>query len=94
VGYFPADKPGVYLHCGDQDKATPCQHYGGQLAAPVFKEIVSSVYAQYGRERNAGVINVVPDSSSYIFSGNSEEMQQVLRTLKIRYADSMTKGAS
>jgi cell division protein FtsI (penicillin-binding protein 3) len=94
VGYFPADKPEYTCIVVIKTKPHPAQHYGGQLAAPVFKEIVSSVYAQYGRERNAGVINVVPDSSSYIFSGNSEEMQQVLRTLKIRYADSMTKGAS
>ncbi|NTS40231.1 transpeptidase family protein [Flavisolibacter sp. BT320] len=94
AGYFPADNPEYSCVVVIKTKPHAAMHYGGQLAAPVFKEIVASIYAQYGRERNAGVVNVVPDSSSYVFAGRKEEMQQVLRSLKIRYIDSMQKGAS
>lgn len=94
VGYFPADKPEYSCIVVIKTKPHPAMHYGGQLAAPVFKEVVASIYAQYGKERNAGVVNVVPDSSSYIFSGSRDEMQQVLQALNIKYADSMRKGAA
>ncbi|HEY1021485.1 MAG TPA: penicillin-binding transpeptidase domain-containing protein, partial [Flavisolibacter sp.] len=94
AGYFPADKPEYTCVVVIKTKPHAALHYGGQLAAPVFKEIVASIYAQYGRERNAGIVNVVPDSSSYIFSGTRTEMQQVLRSLNIKYTDSMSKGAS
>ncbi len=94
AGYFPADNPEYSCVVVIKTKPHAAMHYGGQLAAPVFKEIVASIYAQYGRERNAGVVNVVPDSSSYVFAGRKEEMQQVLRSLNIRYIDSMQKGAS
>lgn len=94
VGYFPADKPEYTCIVVIKTKPHAALHYGGQLAAPVFKEIVTSVYAQFAEERNAGVVNVVPDSSKYLYSGSREEMQQVLHALNIRYADSMSNGAS
>jgi cell division protein FtsI (penicillin-binding protein 3) len=94
VGYFPANKPEYTCIVVVKTKPHAAIHFGGQLAAPVFKEIVTSVYAQFGKGRNVGSVNVVPDSSNYIYSGSREEMQQVLQTLNIRYADSMSKGAS
>lgn len=94
AGYFPADKPEYTCVVVIKTKPHAAMHYGGQLAAPVFKEIVASIYAQYGRERNAGIVNVVPDSSSYVFAGTKAEMQKVLQSLNIRYVDSMSKGAS
>ena len=94
AGYFPADKPEYTCIVVIKTRPHAALHYGGQLAAPVFKEIVTSVMAQLGKTRNAGAVNVVPDSSSYIYSGGREEMQQVLQALSIRYADSMSKGAS
>jgi cell division protein FtsI (penicillin-binding protein 3) len=93
VGYFPADKPEYSCIVVIKTRPHAALHYGGQLAAPVFKEIVASVFAQYGDERT-GELHIVPDSSSYIFSGSRLEMQQVLRSLNIHYADSMSKGAS
>jgi cell division protein FtsI (penicillin-binding protein 3) len=94
VGYFPANKPEYTCIVVIKTKPRAALHYGGQLAAPVFKEIVASVYAQYGKERNVGQVAIVPDSSSYLYSGGREEMQQVLQALNISYADSMSKGAS
>jgi cell division protein FtsI (penicillin-binding protein 3) len=94
AGYFPADKPEYSCIVVIKTRPHAALHYGGQLAAPVFKEIVTSVFAQFGKDRNPGAVNVVPDSSSYIYSGSREEMQQVLQALNIRYVDSMSKGAS
>lgn len=94
VGYFPADKPEYTCIVVIKTKPHPAMHYGGQVAAPVFKEVVTRVFAQYGKTRNVGQIHIVPDSSSYIYSGSGEDMQQVLKGLNIQYADSMSKGAS
>lgn len=93
VGYFPANKPEYTCIVVIKTKPHPAMHYGGQLAAPVFKEIAANIMAQYGNESTNGV-QLVPDSSSYIFSGNKEDMLQVLHSMNIRYADSMNKGAS
>lgn len=94
IGYFPADKPEYTCIVVMKTKPHAVVHFGGPLAGPVFKEIVTNVYAQFGKERNVGTINVVPDSSAYIYSGSREEMQQVLQGLNVNYADSMSKGAS
>lgn len=94
VGYFPADRPEYTCIVVIKTRPHAPLHFGGQLAAPVFKEIVTSVYAQFGKERNRGNVNIVPDSSNYIYSGSREEMQSVLQALNLRYVDSMSKGAS
>jgi cell division protein FtsI (penicillin-binding protein 3) len=93
VGYFPADKPAYTCIVVIKTKPHPAFHYGGQLAAPVFKEIAANIMAQYGTEKSND-LQIVPDSSSYVFSGNKDDMRQVLQTMKIRYADSMSKGAA
>lgn len=94
AGYFPADKPEYTCIVVIKTRPHAALHYGGQLAAPVFKEIVTSVMAQLGKTRATGAANVIPDSSSYIYSGSREEMQQVLQALNVKYIDSMSKGAS
>lgn len=94
IGYFPANKPEYTCIVVMKTKPHAAIHFGGPLAGPVFKEIVTSVYAQYNKGKTEGNVSVVPDSSSYIYSGSREEMQQVLQALNIQYADSMSKGAS
>ncbi len=93
AGYFPADKPAYTCIVVIKTKPHPAYHYGGQLAAPVFKEIAGNIMAQYGTEKGSG-IQVVPDSSSYVFAGSRDDMVQVLRTLNVGYADSISKGAA
>lgn len=94
AGYFPADKPEYTCIVVIRTRPHAAMHYGGQLAAPVFKEIVASVYAQFGKERNPGVVSVVPDSSLYSYAGSREDVQQVLQTLNLPYTDSLTRGAT
>lgn len=94
VGYFPANKPEYTCIVVIKTKPHAAIHFGGQLAAPVFKEIVTNVYAQFAQERTPGVVSVVPDSSSYIYSGNREDVQEVLQQLRMKYVDSMGKGST
>ena len=93
VGYFPADKPEYTCIVVIKTKPHAPMHYGGQLAAPVFKEIATGIYTQYVKSKNIGPVNIVPDSSSYIYAGNKEDVQNVLQQLKISYADSMEQAA-
>ncbi len=94
VGYFPVDKPQYTCIVVIKTKPHAPLHFGGQLAAPVFKEIVTGVYAQYIRNKAVGEVNVVPDSSAYVYSGDNANMQQVLRSLSIGYLDSMDKATT
>lgn len=93
VGYFPANKPEYTCIVVIKTKPRAAVHYGGQLAAPVFKEVAANIMAQYGNDKTDG-LQVVPDSSSYVFSGSKEDLLKVLHGMKISYADSMSKGAS
>jgi cell division protein FtsI (penicillin-binding protein 3) len=94
VGYFPADKPEYTCIVVIKTKPHAPMHYGGQLAAPVFKEVATGIYAKYVRGKKVGVVNVIPDSSSYIYAGHKEDVQQVLQQLKVGYVDSMDKSAN
>ncbi|HYO21224.1 MAG TPA: penicillin-binding transpeptidase domain-containing protein, partial [Flavisolibacter sp.] len=94
VGYFPANKPEYTCIVVIKTKPHAAIHYGGQLAAPVFKEIATGIYAQYVRGKKIGAANVIPDSSSYIYAGHKEDMQSVLQGLKVGYVDSLEKSAS
>jgi cell division protein FtsI (penicillin-binding protein 3) len=94
VGYFPADKPEYTCIVVIKTKPHAALHYGGQLAAPVFKEIATGIYAQYLKGRKTGPLNIPADSSDYIYAGHKEDVQQVLQQLRMSYLDSMDKAAT
>jgi cell division protein FtsI (penicillin-binding protein 3) len=94
VGYFPANKPEYTCIVVIKTKPHAAIHYGGQLAAPVFREVATGIYAQYVRGKKIGPVNVVPDSSVYSYAGHKEDVQQVLKQLKITYVDSLDKAAA
>ncbi len=45
AGYFPADKPEYTCIVVIKTRPHAPFHYGGQLAAPVFKEVATKLYA-------------------------------------------------
>lgn len=94
VGYFPANQPEYTCIVVIKTKPHALLHYGGQLAAPVFKEIVTGVYAQYVKGKKYGGIHVAPDSTDYNYAGATEDVQQVMKTLQMAYVDSTDKSAS
>lgn len=92
VGYFPANAPEYTCIVVIKTAPHAALHYGGQLAAPVFKEIVSGVYAQYAKGRRHSGVNVVKDSSDYLFAGTANDVQHVMNEVGIRYTDSAGNG--
>ncbi|HEY0355791.1 MAG TPA: penicillin-binding protein [Flavisolibacter sp.] len=91
AGYFPADDPEYSCIVVIKTKPHAFIHYGGQLAAPVFKEVATKLFAQYIKTRKPIRINLQPDSSNFRYAGNSEDVKSVLNEFKIKYADSSNK---
>jgi cell division protein FtsI (penicillin-binding protein 3) len=90
VGYFPADRPEYTCIVIIKTKPHAPLHYGGQLAAPVFKEVATKLFAMYVHQ--GGKMETKPDSTAYEFAGYSADMKNVLTTLRIGYRDSAQKN--
>ena len=88
VGYFPADTPEYTCIVVIRTKPHALQHYGGQLAAPVFREIATKLYAMRSMEQNPIRYSVPADSTAFFYAGQRVEVEKVLNTLRMNYADS------
>ena len=55
VGYFPANDPQYTCIVVIRTKPHAALHYGGQLAAPVFREIATKLYAMYVEKKTATI---------------------------------------
>jgi len=93
VGYFPFDKPQYTCIVVIKTKPHPEKHMGGQVAAPVFKEIADKLYA----ENNAGPVvlsgGLKKDSTLFYYAGETKDVKEVLNTLHIDYVDSANNQA-
>jgi cell division protein FtsI (penicillin-binding protein 3) len=83
VGYFPADNPKyscmVVVYAPNSDV-----YYGGEVAAPVFREIADKVYSNHAEmhealAKNDSAKNAVP----FVKAGEQKEVGKVLAQLKI-----------
>jgi cell division protein FtsI (penicillin-binding protein 3) len=63
-------------------------HYGGQLAAPVFKEVATKLYAMYIDQKPASYALIDKDLSSNTYTGHSSDLKNIYQTLKVGYTDS------
>jgi cell division protein FtsI (penicillin-binding protein 3) len=88
VGYFPADKPEYSCIVVIKTQPHAPMHFGGQLAAPVFKEVANKVYAMYVRRKQKNKINYIADSSNHNYAGYAPEIKTLLSKLDIKYKDS------
>lgn len=88
VGYFPADNPQYSCIVVIRTKPHSYLHYGGQLAAPVFKEIATRLYAMYVDKKNSTLYAAAKDSSSYFYAGNKNDISNVFSQLNISFTDS------
>ena len=81
VGYFPADNPMysiiVIIHDPQGGK-----YYGGEVAAPVFKEIANKVFATKLNMQNVPVGSDTV-SRQFVSTGNSSDYSLVLKSLGI-----------
>jgi cell division protein FtsI (penicillin-binding protein 3) len=92
VGYFPANDPQYSCIVVVRTKPHAALHYGGQLAAPVFSEVATRLYAMYVQKKNPSLYAVNKDSSAYFYSGNTNDIKKVYKTLNVGYADSVEQN--
>lgn len=92
VGYFPADQPEYSCIVVVKTKPHAAIHYGGQLAAPVFKEVATKLYAMYVERKKMGPIQLIPDSSFNAYAGYADDVKNVLNTVGVKYKDSARRA--
>jgi cell division protein FtsI (penicillin-binding protein 3) len=88
AGYFPADDPVYTCVVVIKTKPHAAIHYGGQLAAPVFKDVATKLFAMYVRGVKNGAPAVISDSSVYSYAGNTKDVQYVLGELNTAFKPS------
>jgi cell division protein FtsI (penicillin-binding protein 3) len=88
VGYFPADQPQYTCIVVIRTKPHAFLHYGGQLAAPVFREIATNLYAMYVEKKEATNYAFSRDSGVYFYAGYAKDIRDVFSKLNMSYKDS------
>ncbi len=88
VGYFPADQPEYTCIVVIKTAPHAALHYGGQLAAPVFKEVATKLYALYVQKKKAVPVQVAIDSTVHAFAGYAPDITGVMKQTGIHYTDS------
>jgi cell division protein FtsI (penicillin-binding protein 3) len=92
VGYFPADKPQYTCIVVIRTKPHAASHYGGTLAAPVFREIATKLHAMYVQQKNPSLYAAKKDSASYYYAGYSKDIKNVFGMMNMRYTDSVAQN--
>ena len=67
-------------------------HYGGQVAAPVFREIATKLYAMYVEKKDAPNYVTTKDSSGYFYAGYTKDIKNIFSKLDVSYKDSTTQN--
>ena len=88
VGYFPAEQPKYTCIVLIRTKPHAFLHYGGQLAAPVFRDIATKLYAMYVDKNNSSLYSAIKDSTNYFYAGSTQDIKNVYNKLNVGYADS------
>jgi cell division protein FtsI (penicillin-binding protein 3) len=91
VGYFPADKPQYSCIVVIRTKPHAASHYGGTLAAPVFREIATKLYAMYVEKKDPSLYAAKKDSSSFFYAGFSRDIKKVFDMMNMKYNDSSSQ---
>jgi cell division protein FtsI (penicillin-binding protein 3) len=94
AGFFPADNPQYSCIVVIRTKPHAPLHYGGQLAAPVFKEIATELFAMYAVKSRNKQPQSVPDSTAYVYKGLKTDLKNVLGSTGFRYSDSSGSNSS
>jgi cell division protein FtsI (penicillin-binding protein 3) len=89
VGYFPANKPQYTCIVAIRTKPHAVPHFGGLVAAPVFREIATKLYAMYVEKKDPSLYTITKDSSAYFYAGYTNDIKNVYSTLNVTYTDSV-----
>lgn len=92
AGYFPAGKPQYTCIVVIKTKPHASMHYGGQLAAPVFREVATKMYALYLQQKTGTPVSLPVDSVERMFAGNAADIKMVLEEVNRSYKDSSNKA--
>jgi cell division protein FtsI (penicillin-binding protein 3) len=92
AGYFPADKPEYSCIVVVKTKPHAAMHYGGQLAAPVFKEVATKLYAMYVQGKKTMAMPVAPDSLMFAYAGYTTDVRKVFQQVGVKPLDSTRKN--
>lgn len=94
VGYFPAEKPQYTCMVVIKTKPHALNHYGGGLAAPVFRDIADRLYTLYVKQKATVPAQTAmvtrTDSSWFSYTGMKDDMKRMLGTLNVPYSDITT----
>lgn len=93
AGYFPANNPQYSCIVVIRTKAGSGLYYGGQLAAPVFREIATKIYSMYVNRKTPKMYEGAADSTNYFYAGNSTGIKNVLGFLDMKYVDSLQQNS-
>lgn len=93
VGYFPADKPQYTCIVVIRTKPHDPIHFGGLLAAPVFREIATKIYSMYVDKKEPSLYTAVKDSSNYFYAGFTNDIKTVYTAMNMSYADSSAQNS-
>jgi cell division protein FtsI (penicillin-binding protein 3) len=89
VGYFPFDKPQYSCIVVIRTKQHPAKHMGGEVAAPVFREIADKLYAtDPGNCSGIDGISLRKDSSQFFYAGSTRDIKKVMEEFHMGYRDS------
>ncbi|MEO8117119.1 MAG: penicillin-binding transpeptidase domain-containing protein, partial [Bacteroidota bacterium] len=88
VGYFPYENPMYTCIVVIKTKPYAPLHYGGQLAAPVFKEISDRLYTLEIRQGSNYTFSNINDSNNYRYAGQAEDFKILMQHMGIPYKDS------
>jgi cell division protein FtsI (penicillin-binding protein 3) len=73
-------------------KPHAASHYGGTVAAPVFREIATKLYAMYVDRKDPSLFTTVKDSAAYFYAGYSTDIKKVYKALNVRFTDSVAQN--
>lgn len=90
VGYFPADNPQYTCIVVIRTKPHAASHYGGTLAAPVFREIATRLYSMYVEKKSPTLYTAIKDSSAYFYAGYANDIKKVYNRMGMSYKDSVS----
>jgi cell division protein FtsI (penicillin-binding protein 3) len=93
VGYFPAEKPQYTCIVVIKTKPHAPLHYGGQLSAPVFKEVADRLYSMFIKDNMQYATATQNDSINYVYAGAVKDVKQIMQTIGVKYKDSSAKKA-
>lgn len=92
VGYFPTEAPQYTCIVVVRTKPGAGLHFGGQVAAPVFREVATKVYSMFVDRKTPKGYKGAKDSSTYFYAGNADVIKNILGKLNISYEDSVQKN--